>query len=57
MRIRPFAPGDAEAVNAVALAAFAQYRDVYSDWEALALGVVAILGEGGPGGDGGDRRG
>jgi ribosomal protein S18 acetylase RimI-like enzyme len=42
MRIRPFEPGDAEAVNAVALAAFAQYRGVYSDWEALALGVGAM---------------
>lgn len=49
MRLRPFAPTDADAVNAVALAAFAQYRGVYSDWEALSRGVgsMASLAEGG----------
>jgi GNAT superfamily N-acetyltransferase len=42
MRIRRFAPEDAGAVNAVALAAFDQYRGVYSDWEVLARGVGAM---------------
>lgn len=48
MLIRDFTAADAEAVNAVALAAFAQYRDVYSDWEALARGVgsMASLADG-----------
>ena len=49
MRIRPFSPDDAAAVNAVALAAFAQYRGVYDDWDTLARGVgaMASLAEGG----------
>lgn len=42
MRIRPFVSPDAEAVNAVALAAFAQYRGVYSDWEVLERGVGSM---------------
>ena len=41
MLIRPYDPEDAEAVNAVALAAFAQYRTVYSDWEVLERGIAA----------------
>ncbi|MGZ8285696.1 MAG: GNAT family N-acetyltransferase [Allosphingosinicella sp.] len=41
-RIRPFAAADAEAVNALALAAFAQYEGVYDDWEALRRGVGAM---------------
>jgi hypothetical protein len=44
MRIRSFASGAAEAVNEVALAAFAQYRGVYSDWEVLARSVGAMAG-------------
>ncbi len=44
MIIRPYAPADAEAVNAVALAAFTQYAGVYSDWEALSRGVGAMAG-------------
>jgi ribosomal protein S18 acetylase RimI-like enzyme len=42
MLIRPYLPSDAEAVNAAALAAFAQYRGVYSDWDALERGVGAM---------------
>ncbi|HEX8224112.1 MAG TPA: GNAT family N-acetyltransferase [Allosphingosinicella sp.] len=47
MIVRDFSPADAEAVNAVALAAFAQYERVYSDWEALsrAVGSMAALAE------------
>jgi ribosomal protein S18 acetylase RimI-like enzyme len=41
MLIRHYYPADAEAVNAVALAAFAQYRGVYDDWETLSRGVGA----------------
>jgi GNAT superfamily N-acetyltransferase len=49
MLIRSFEPSDAEALNAVALAAFEQYRGVYSDWETLSRGVgsMAALSEGG----------
>lgn len=49
MIVRDFSPADAEAVNAVALAAFAQYEGVYSDWEALtrAVGSMAGLAESG----------
>lgn len=39
MLIRPYGPADASAVNRLALAAFAQYEVVYSDWEALRAGV------------------
>jgi ribosomal protein S18 acetylase RimI-like enzyme len=42
MLVRPFHPTDAGAVNAVALAAFAQYRDVYDDWATLSRGVGAM---------------
>ena len=42
MLIRAFSPADAEAVNAVALAAFAQYEGVYSDWETLTRGVASM---------------
>ena len=42
MIVRDFSPADAEAVNRVALAAFAQYEGVYSDWEALTRGVGAM---------------
>jgi GNAT superfamily N-acetyltransferase len=41
MLIRDFSAGDSASVNAVALAAFAQYRGVYSDWETLVRGVAA----------------
>jgi ribosomal protein S18 acetylase RimI-like enzyme len=49
VRIRPFSTADAEAVNALALAAFAQYEGVYSDWEALTRGVGAMAGLAGQG--------
>jgi ribosomal protein S18 acetylase RimI-like enzyme len=42
MRIRPFEPCDSDALNALALAAFAQYRDVYSDWDTLSRGVGSM---------------
>ncbi len=42
MLIRPFSPDDVDAMNAVALAAFAQYETVYSDWQSLARGVGAM---------------
>src|SRR3712207_6734130 len=44
MNVRDFAPADAAAVNRVALAAFAQYEGVYSDWEALSRAVGAMAG-------------
>ena len=49
MHVRPFEPADADAVNAVALAAFEQYRGVYDDWDTLsrAVGNMAALAEGG----------
>jgi GNAT superfamily N-acetyltransferase len=37
--IKDFESADAPAVNAVALEAFAEYQDVYSDWVALARSV------------------
>jgi GNAT superfamily N-acetyltransferase len=47
--IRDFAAQDAAAVNAVALAAFAQYRGAYSDWPQFAkrVGAMASLAHGG----------
>ena len=47
MRIRPFARADTEAVNAVALSAFAQYEGIYQDWETLArsVGSMATLAD------------
>ena len=47
--VRDFSPADSKAVNRLALAAFAQYRDVYSDWEAVERGVgsMAALAQGG----------
>jgi ribosomal protein S18 acetylase RimI-like enzyme len=49
MIVRDFSPADSEAVNCVALAAFEQYKGVYSDWEILARGVgsMAALADGG----------
>jgi ribosomal protein S18 acetylase RimI-like enzyme len=41
MLIRDFSASDADAVNAVALAAFAQYEGVYSDWHSLVRGVAS----------------
>jgi len=42
MLIRSYSPSDAGAVNATALAAFAQYRGVYSDWDVLERGVGSM---------------
>jgi ribosomal protein S18 acetylase RimI-like enzyme len=42
MQIRPFESADADAVNAVALSAFAQYEGVYQDWETLTRGVGSM---------------
>ena len=42
MLIRDFEPADADAVNEVALAAFAQYEGIYSDWTTLARGVGSM---------------
>jgi ribosomal protein S18 acetylase RimI-like enzyme len=42
MLIRPYRSSDADAVNACALAAFAQYRGVYSDWDVLERGVGSM---------------
>lgn len=42
MRLRPYVRADADAVNGVALAAFEQYRGVYSDWAAVARGVGSM---------------
>ena len=49
MIVRPFRAADAEAVNSVALAAFAQYRGVYHDWGRLARAVGAMAGLAGSG--------
>lgn len=40
--LRDFHPEDAAAVNEVALAAFAQYEGVYSDWDKLVRGVGSM---------------
>jgi predicted N-acetyltransferase YhbS len=42
MKIHPFLPADADTVNAVAVAAFAQYEGVYDDWDALMRGVGSM---------------
>lgn len=42
MLVRPFKSCEAAAVNALALAAFAQYEGVYSDWDALSRGVGSM---------------
>ena len=42
MVIRELTPADADALNALALAAFAQYKGIYSDWENLTRGVGSM---------------
>jgi RimJ/RimL family protein N-acetyltransferase len=42
MLIRPYSSADADAVNKTALAAFEQYRGVYSDWDVLERGVGSM---------------
>lgn len=49
MRLRPYASSDADAVNAVALAAFAQYRSAVSDWDVLERGVGSMTSLAGTG--------
>jgi GNAT superfamily N-acetyltransferase len=46
--LRDFVAADADAVNAIALTAFEQYRTDYSDWAALSqnIGNMAALAEG-----------
>jgi GNAT superfamily N-acetyltransferase len=39
VRIRDFSEADGPALNSVALAAFSQFQDQYSDWPAMADGV------------------
>lgn len=40
--VRQARPEDAAAIDAVALTAFAQYRDHYSDWETFSRGIGAM---------------
>jgi len=40
--VRTARPDDAAAIDQVALSAFAQYRDQYSDWEVFSRGVGAM---------------
>ena len=49
LQIRDFAPEDAAAVNAIALAAFEQYRGEYDDWPTFSafVGSMASLAESG----------
>jgi hypothetical protein len=42
MLIRPYVSADADAVNAVALAAFARYENIYSNWDILSRGVGSM---------------
>lgn len=44
---RAYDAADAQALNAVALAAFAQYQHIYTDWDELtcSVGAMAALGE------------
>jgi ribosomal protein S18 acetylase RimI-like enzyme len=44
--IRPARPEDASAIDQVALNAFTQYRDHYSDWAAFCRGIGAMSGFG-----------
>jgi len=49
-RLRDFAPGDGPALARVALAAYAQFRDAYDDWDRLSGGfgtmtALAATGE------------
>lgn len=42
IRIRNFEPADASVVNAIAVAAFEQYKDSYSDWPQFVKGVARM---------------
>lgn len=39
IRIRDYAPSDADDLNRIAVAAFSQFRDQYSDWPAMLAGL------------------
>jgi ribosomal protein S18 acetylase RimI-like enzyme len=39
VQLRPYAPDDSQAVNALALCAFEQYRHAYSDWGAFSKNI------------------
>jgi len=47
--VREFTEADTEAANAVALAAFAQYRGAYTDWPTFSNNIssMASLGQDG----------
>ena len=40
--VRPARDEDAAAINQIALSAFAQYRDDYSDWETFSRGLASM---------------
>jgi ribosomal protein S18 acetylase RimI-like enzyme len=42
IRVRPYADGDREAVNAVARAAFMQYSRDYADWPSFIEGIARM---------------
>lgn len=42
MQIAPLDPADRDAVNAVGTAAYAQFEDVYSDWERFSAGAANL---------------
>lgn len=42
LQIRDYAADDRAGVNAVALAAFGQYRDDYDDWPAFSTGIARM---------------
>ena len=44
MLVRPCAPGDRDAVNAVARAAFAQYEQDDADWPSFIEGIGRMAG-------------
>jgi ribosomal protein S18 acetylase RimI-like enzyme len=42
LNLTDYSPADAEKVNGIALAAFNQYRDQYSDWEQFAQRIASM---------------
>ena len=42
IELRAFRPADAAQVDAVALAAFGQYREAYDNWPAMAAGISGM---------------
>jgi len=47
LTLRDFRPQEAEAINQLALAAFAQYRPAYADWQNFSanIGAMAALAQ------------